>query len=201
VTLLDPSLTLSLATNETLYPALDALSHALESLWNRNRTKTSQEYALCSITLICANLRLVLDNPCSLEARKNLQKAATFSGLAISITKTAIAHAISYPLTLQYGMPHGLACSFTLQAILIGQKTGVLGITEQLKQDIIELMRSLHLERSLIHYLSFSELMALFDKKLDASRAGNFIDAVDKDWLLNILHNSWSQNLESGIET
>ena len=33
-------------------------------------------------------------------------------------TKTAIAHALSYPLTAGYGVAHGLACAFTLPAIL-----------------------------------------------------------------------------------
>ena len=43
--------------------------------------------------------------------------ASLLSGLAISHTRTAIAHSMSYPLTLHYGMPHGLACGFTLPAI------------------------------------------------------------------------------------
>jgi alcohol dehydrogenase class IV len=37
--------------------------------------------------------------------------------LAFSNTKTALAHAISYPLTLRHGVPHGIACSFTLPLV------------------------------------------------------------------------------------
>ena len=33
--------------------------------------------------------------------------------------QTALAHSISYPLTTNYNIPHGLACSFTLPEILI----------------------------------------------------------------------------------
>lgn len=35
---LDAQLTLSLNEQDTLYPALDSISHALESIWNKNRT-------------------------------------------------------------------------------------------------------------------------------------------------------------------
>ena len=45
-------------------------------------------------------------------------KASMFAGLAFSNTKTAISHSISYPITLKYKIPHGIACSFTLPIIL-----------------------------------------------------------------------------------
>ena len=45
-------------------------------------------------------------------------RASMFAGLAFSNTKTAISHSISYPITLKYKVPHGIACSFTLPIIL-----------------------------------------------------------------------------------
>ena len=44
--------------------------------------------------------------------------AALQAGLAFSNTKTALAHSISYEMTLRYGLPHGIACSFTLPMVL-----------------------------------------------------------------------------------
>ena len=35
-----------------------------------------------------------------------------------SNTKTALAHSISYEMTLRHGLPHGIACSFTLPMVL-----------------------------------------------------------------------------------
>ncbi len=184
VALLDPSLTLSLPTNEILYPALDALSHALESLWNINNTEQSSEYAVCAINLVCENLPLVLSNPNDLVARKKLQRAATNAGLAISITKTAIAHAISYPITIQFGVPHGLACSFTLLSILNTFGTEKLNLTKDLAGKVRQLLDSLDLLKELGLFVEWTTLINQLEIKLDPSRAGNFlVDFEDIDVL------------------
>jgi len=47
-----------------------------------------------------------------------MQIASVLAGLAISQTRTALAHGISYPVTSHLGVPHGLACSFTLPQLL-----------------------------------------------------------------------------------
>ena len=51
--------------------------------------------------------------------REKLQLASLLAGLAFSNTKTALAHSISYPLTGQLQVPHGLACSFTLPEVMM----------------------------------------------------------------------------------
>jgi alcohol dehydrogenase class IV len=52
--------------------------------------------------------------PTNPELRHNLSLASLFAGLAISQTRTSICHSISYPLTLKYGIEHGMACSFSM---------------------------------------------------------------------------------------
>jgi alcohol dehydrogenase class IV len=44
--------------------------------------------------------------------------ASNKAGLAFSNTTTAAAHSISYPLTIYYGIPHGVAASITLIPLL-----------------------------------------------------------------------------------
>ena len=56
--------------------------------------------------------------PQNLLHRQDLQAAGLLAGLAISSSRTAIAHAISYPFTSYFRVPHGLACSFTLPYLL-----------------------------------------------------------------------------------
>ncbi len=115
---LDVKLTLTLGEEETLYPALDAISHSLESLWNKRCNPISRAFAFQALALSINSLPLVIKEPQNLLLRQNLQDASVLAGLAISQTRTAVAHSISYPLTSRFGVPHGLACSFTLPFFL-----------------------------------------------------------------------------------
>jgi alcohol dehydrogenase len=47
-----------------------------------------------------------------------MMEASLLAGLAISQTRTALAHSMSYPVTAHFDVPHGIACSFTLPSIL-----------------------------------------------------------------------------------
>lgn len=178
--ILDPNLTLSLPTKETLYPALDALSHAIESLWNVNCTAQSSQYAHYAIDLICSNLPKVLSEPDNFVARKNLQLASIAAGMAISITKTAIAHAISYPLTMQFNVPHGLACSFTIDSIINIFGGQQLNLSSELAVDVQTLLRSLNLSKEIESYVKWDTLLDDLNIQLDPSRAGNFIIDFEK---------------------
>jgi alcohol dehydrogenase class IV len=50
--------------------------------------------------------------------RLSMASAALKAGMAFSNTKTALAHSISYEMTLKHGLPHGIACSFTLPMVM-----------------------------------------------------------------------------------
>jgi alcohol dehydrogenase class IV len=65
----------------------------------------------------------------NIELRGRMAMAALFAGLAFSNTKTAIAHSLSYPITLRHGVQHGIACSFSLPMVLRSVQ-GVGGICE-----------------------------------------------------------------------
>ena len=47
-------------------------------------------------------------------ARNNLLLGAFLAGKAINISKTTAPHALSYPLTSHFGIPHGHAVAMTL---------------------------------------------------------------------------------------
>jgi phosphonate metabolism-associated iron-containing alcohol dehydrogenase len=112
--IVDPSLTLSLPPYITAYTGYDALSHALEAFWSRYANPVSDLYSIETIRLSLAHLGPVMENPDNLEHRVGLAKASLYAGMAFSNTKTAAVHAVSYPMTLHYGVPHGVACSLTL---------------------------------------------------------------------------------------
>ncbi len=116
--IVDPALMLALPVGQTLSCALDALSHALESLWNHNANTTSRALAIESAQLILQALPRVMDAPDDLDHRTQLAEGALLAGLAFSHTRTALAHSLSYSLTIHHDVPHGLACSFSLPAVM-----------------------------------------------------------------------------------
>jgi len=116
--IVDPELMLTLPRAVTLQSALDALSHALESIWNVNANPVSDTFAVAAAKEVLATLPALLDEPGNRALRLRMAVAALQAGLAFSNTKTALAHSISYEMTLRFGLPHGIACSFTLPMVL-----------------------------------------------------------------------------------
>ncbi len=111
---LDPELTLTLSEQGTVSSGLDALSHAMEAIWNKNHNPVSDTLAGEAIRLVYNYLPLLKKDLENIELRTNLLEASLFAGLAFSKTQTALAHSISYPLTAIFGIPHGLACALSL---------------------------------------------------------------------------------------
>ena len=117
--ILDYKITESLSIDLSITTVMDALSHSLESIWNKNKNSKTIKYAIEAIILIINNTQGIQKNSISKQNRQNLLYASTLAGLAFSNTKTAISHSISYPLTMLYDIPHGIASSMTLIPILI----------------------------------------------------------------------------------
>ncbi len=116
--IVDPQLMVGKPRALTLSTGLDALSHALESVWNINANPVSVQFAVTAARGILDCLPALLEDLSNVDLRTRMATAALMAGLAFSNTKTAIAHSLSYPLTLEYDVPHGIACSFTLPVVL-----------------------------------------------------------------------------------
>lgn len=113
--ILDPSLVVSLPRLYTISSGLDALAQSFESLWSKNATEESKKFSQVAINLIMEGLPLSLEDPEDETAREAMLMAAHLSGKAIEITKTNVCHAISYPLTDIFNIPHGIACALSLK--------------------------------------------------------------------------------------
>ena len=116
--LLDPELTLEKPIGLTISTGLDSLSHSIESIWNVNANPISARHAVAAARLVIQTLPLVVRDPGNLALRSAMAEASLNAGLAFSNTETAIAHNLSYPITLGWGVQHGIACSFTLPTVL-----------------------------------------------------------------------------------
>jgi alcohol dehydrogenase len=79
--ILDPELTRELPAEVTVASGLDAISHALESTWNRNATPVTLGLATKSLQLSMRSLAAVNENPGDIAARAGMMQASMLAGL------------------------------------------------------------------------------------------------------------------------
>jgi phosphonate metabolism-associated iron-containing alcohol dehydrogenase len=118
VAVVDPELTASMPPELTANTGADALSHALEALWTKKAEPITDYLALRAAKLIFDNLKKAWEEPNNMEAREEMSLASLLGGMAISNAWSGPAHAISYPLTVHFNVPHGNACSLTLPEVM-----------------------------------------------------------------------------------
>jgi alcohol dehydrogenase len=202
IALLDPELTLPLPEKETIYSGLDALSQAMEAIWNKNHNPISDMFALKAIELIRNYLPMLRQYPGNINLRTSLLQASLFSGLAFSNTKTALAHSISYPLTAHFGLPHGLACALPLPHILqfngkgaagrIGIMADALGAnqdSDSMKSEIMLLFDSLDVSPHLTDYgIDSSKRELILKSAVTLGRADNNIIKFNSTDIINLVN-------------
>jgi len=178
----DPTLTLSIPKDITIQTGLDTLSHALESIWNKNSNPITINYAINSSKIILEFLPKLANNLQNLELRDQIMRASMYAGLAFSNTQTAIAHALSYYMTTNKGIPHGIACSFTLP-LLIDEVIGKYDFVDDALKEIFgelssnkirELFDELGISTSFKDYsMSDREINILKSSLVNSQRANN----------------------------
>lgn len=115
--IIDPDLSRSCPLSLSRDCALDSLAHALESLWNINRTPITEALAIEAARTVIAQLPALLHCDENYEAQTELARASLLAGLAMSQTRTALAHALSYQITLYENLPHGHAVAVWLPMV------------------------------------------------------------------------------------
>lgn len=95
----------------------DAIAQAVESMFSPNSNKKSFYYSKKSLELSLKNIVNSYKRP-SINNTFEMSLAACYSGKAISITKTSVPHALSYPFTAHFGINHGHAVSLTFNEFL-----------------------------------------------------------------------------------
>jgi len=189
---IDPRLMLGKPQLLTVSTGLDALSHALESLWNVNNNPVSANHAVAAARGVLDVLPRLVNDLGNLDLRSRMAQAALFAGLAFSNTKTAIAHSLSYPITLHHGVQHGIACSFSLPMVLRSVR-GAGGLCEDsLKQifgtdlargadDLEDFMARLGISCNPAAYkIEPREWSALIEDSLQGERGRNFLGSKEK---------------------
>jgi alcohol dehydrogenase len=118
IAVIDPILTHTLPAHITASTGMDAFTHAIEAYWSVNSNPISDALSVSVIKTILENIEKACKEPTNSEARKNMAFASVTAGISFSQTKTTGIHAVSFPLTTDFGASHGLACSITLPAFI-----------------------------------------------------------------------------------
>lgn len=190
--IVDPDLMLGKPRDLTVQTGLDALSHSLESLWNRSANPVSMAHAVQAARTIIATLPQLAGDLRNAGLREKMARASTSAGFAFSNTKTAIAHSLSYPITLRHGVPHGIACSFSLPMIIRGvaDKDGICaeGLQaifgaghEDAAKKLAETLEALGVSTDYHSYgLGDAEFRDLIIQAFDGERGQNFIGGKEE---------------------
>lgn len=114
--IVDPVLTYTCPPQVTAISGIDVIAHALDSIGSVKSNVLTESLAVRAAKLAFKNLAVVVADGKDIFAREQMALASLLAGLAFSQTGTTGAHACSYILTSEYGVPHGEACAFTLDA-------------------------------------------------------------------------------------
>jgi alcohol dehydrogenase class IV len=114
----DPDLIATLPPAQTTWSALDGFIHAVEAFLARRATPFTDVYARMAVPAIARALPEVLANAADSAARTELSFGCLASGLAMANANAGAIHALGYPLTSRYGVPHGLANALMAAAAL-----------------------------------------------------------------------------------
>lgn len=195
----------------TASTAFDALSHALETLWNRNATPLTDRMAVESAVQILKWMETAYDSSLTGEeaGRTEMLIGACMAGTAFNITGTAAVHALSFIFSEEWHIPHGVACAFTLEDVFLlnlrDEKTrnGLLQVARRLFSEgnedhllssllnrIISLKKKFGLPFSMKDLnieLSEEEISDLFDKSLDDPKMKNNSVEVDSRIIFELI--------------
>jgi alcohol dehydrogenase class IV len=114
----DARLTLALPRSETAGTAMNALAHAAEALYVRDRNPAGDGHALAGARLVGKWLPRVVVDGRDLDARTELLVGAAEAGQALARSGLALGHAMAQALGGRYGLPHGALNAICLPTAL-----------------------------------------------------------------------------------
>lgn len=206
--IVDSELAESLPLNVSVSTGLDAINQAAESIWSKRANPITLGYASRALRLGFMALPSLAGGDVGKRVRATMAEASLLAGLAISHTRTSICHSISYPITAHFGVPHGLACAFTMPAVLrynIHAEDGrfaQLALTLVGRADVnclLDCFDTLHAtmkvcERVKAYVPSLDDLLALEHEMFTPGRADNSLRQVSS--LHDILHEAWFSDMK-----
>jgi alcohol dehydrogenase len=107
--ILDPQFTISCPQFVTVSSGMDALVHAIGSYASPKSSPLTRLFAREAFSRLFDNLYNVIDHPDNLEIRANIQYGAYLASVSLMNSSSDPAGALSYPLGVEFKVPHGIA--------------------------------------------------------------------------------------------
>jgi alcohol dehydrogenase len=210
--ILDPLFTKSQTKYLAACVGLDALCQAIESYWSIGANEESKAYSKKAIELILENICKSINSP-NEDVRMAMLMGSHYAGKAINLAKTTAAHALSYPFTSCFNIPHGHAVSLTLPYLIelnahvskeniqdprgvcyveetISELCGLLGVdTPEAARDLmLKIMREVGLDSRLSHFaIGENNLKDILDDAMGSTRMQNNPIRLSRDVLFDLL--------------
>ena len=140
---LDPELIADAPREQRFYTGMDCYIHCVESLTGTYLNAFSQAYGEKALTL-CQEVFLQ-DHP---DADDKLMMASFFGGMSIAYSQVGVAHAMSYGLSFELGVHHGIGNSIVFDYLEAFYPEGVAEFRQMLARQKIELPRGITAQAS-----------------------------------------------------
>ena len=114
----DPQMCISLPPEPTAYTGMDALTHAIEGYANRFPLPLIDSMALETVRLTGRYLSRAFHDGSDEEARYGMSRASLLGGYCLGPVNTGAVHALAYPLSGQFHVPHGAANALLLPHVM-----------------------------------------------------------------------------------
>ena len=115
---LDPELTLSCPKLPTISAGVDSIVHATEAFVAKKTNPIAQFFAREGCQRVLAALPELTDSLHDIQLRSEVMYGAFMSSVALMHSGTGPAAAMSYPLGVHYGVPHGIGGALFLPHVV-----------------------------------------------------------------------------------
>jgi alcohol dehydrogenase class IV len=117
--IVDPYMHISMPPTVTSASGMDALAHAVESFTHFTKASVMTDlFAKEAIIMIGRSIRTAVAKGDNLEARYDMAIGSLFAGMALANAGVTAVHALSYPLGVEYHVPHGVANGLLLPYVM-----------------------------------------------------------------------------------
>jgi len=191
IALIDPSLTLGSPDSVTANTGLDALIQNLEGYTSKNSGPITDTFAMKGVELSSKHLLRAIEDPMDIEAREALSLSSLYGGITLANAGLGLAHGLSHPIGIKFGIPHGRACAIVMAKVIeynypkrkekydeVGMLLG--GIPDAVEA-FTRLMKKLGISTKLSDYgVKINDLPDIAARSKGGSRGYNPIDHSDE---------------------